>query len=245
MAKDQVYVWAEVGQQALLEPAFLPRSQHGDRLWLEVDRPPTVLGFDVGELGLVRDLDQRSRDRQRRPFHIDVSPAKPENLSPPHARVDTTCGNGSTPSRNIRSSAVRRSPTVPLRCMQSRPLSPSLATHLDHTRPDRINALVEQPPPHLVERLGPPPPSPAGRPVWCHHALVIEAFLDRNEGELLFSPYGQRTVRARQEIALLIGPSTPTSKCPIPWNGPEPQSTPAGSSTWRIATCVPETRSIA
>ena len=50
---------------------------------------------------------------------------------------------------------------------------------LDHTRADRVRALADDPPAHLVERLGPVPSSPAGRAVWCHHALGIEAVLDQ------------------------------------------------------------------
>jgi hypothetical protein len=73
---------------------------------------------------------------------------------------------------------------------------------IDHTRPDRVRALVDNPPQHLVERLGPPPSSPAGRAVWCHHTLLFEAALDRNDGVLPPSAPSQRTVRARQEITL-------------------------------------------
>jgi predicted nucleic acid-binding Zn-ribbon protein len=53
---------------------------------------------------------------------------------------------------------------------------------LDRTRPDRVAALAEGPPDHLVRRIGAPPGTPAGRAVWCHHALDIEAALDRNDG---------------------------------------------------------------
>ena len=59
-----------------------------------------------------------------------------------------------------------------------------------------------RPPPHLVERLGSPPSSPAGRAVWCHHALAVEAVLDRNEGARQPTSRIQQTSRARQEIAL-------------------------------------------
>ncbi len=74
---------------------------------------------------------------------------------------------------------------------------------LDHTRPQRVRALADQPPSHQVERLGEPPHSPAGRAVWCHHALPIEAVLDRNDG---FSPpwtgWSPQTDRARKEITV-------------------------------------------
>jgi hypothetical protein len=73
---------------------------------------------------------------------------------------------------------------------------------LDHTRPARIHTLVEVQPSHLVERLGSPPASPAGQAVWCHHALAVEAILDRNDGVMPPSTQSQRNVRARQEITL-------------------------------------------
>jgi hypothetical protein len=74
---------------------------------------------------------------------------------------------------------------------------------LDHTRPQRVHALADQAPSHHVDRLGEPPHSPAGRAVWCHHALPIEAVLDRNDG---FSPpwtgWNPQTDRARKEITV-------------------------------------------
>ena len=73
---------------------------------------------------------------------------------------------------------------------------------LDHTRPDRVRALADQPESDLVERLGPAPSSPAGRAVWCHHALAIEAILDRTNSTTLASTPSQYTARARQEITL-------------------------------------------
>jgi hypothetical protein len=38
--------------------------------------------------------------------------------------------------------------------------------------------------------------------MWCHHALRVEAALDRNDRVLPSSSPSQRTVRARQEIEL-------------------------------------------
>ncbi len=73
---------------------------------------------------------------------------------------------------------------------------------LDLTRPDRIHTLVEEPPPHLVERLGSPPASPAGQAVWCHYALAFEAVLDRHDGVIPPSTQNRQTVRARQDITL-------------------------------------------
>ncbi len=76
-------------------------------------------------------------------------------------------------------------------------------TALDHTRADRVRAFADDPPAYLVERLGPVPRSPAGRAVWCHHALGIEAALDRSDA-LGAPPRRHDTVigRARQEVAV-------------------------------------------
>ena len=74
---------------------------------------------------------------------------------------------------------------------------------LDHTRADRVRALADDPLAHLVERLGPVPGSPAGRAVWCHHALGIEAVLDRSDA-LGAPPTGRSPAmaRARQDVAI-------------------------------------------
>ncbi|HET9077034.1 MAG TPA: MobF family relaxase, partial [Acidimicrobiales bacterium] len=53
---------------------------------------------------------------------------------------------------------------------------------LDRTRLDRVRRLADDPPEHLVTRLGAPPGSAAGRAVWCHHALRIEADRDHDDG---------------------------------------------------------------
>jgi hypothetical protein len=74
---------------------------------------------------------------------------------------------------------------------------------LDATRPDRALALADEPPSHLVERLGRPPGSPAGRGVWCHYALGIEATLDRNDGvSPPWTGWSQQIRAAREEIAV-------------------------------------------
>ena len=73
---------------------------------------------------------------------------------------------------------------------------------LDHTRADRVRALADDPPAHLLERLGPVPRSPAGRAVWCHHALGTEAVLD---SEALGAPPTRQSpvmARARLEVAI-------------------------------------------
>jgi conjugative relaxase-like TrwC/TraI family protein len=74
---------------------------------------------------------------------------------------------------------------------------------LDRTRPDRVAALAEDPPKHLVSRIGPAPNTPAGRAVWCHHALDIEAVRDRSDGRSpRWTGWSTQTDRARHEIAV-------------------------------------------
>jgi hypothetical protein len=74
---------------------------------------------------------------------------------------------------------------------------------LDRTRPERVAALAYGPPQYLVTRIGPPPHTPAGRGVWCHHALDIEAVLDRNDGHRpSWTGWSPQTDRARHQIAV-------------------------------------------
>jgi hypothetical protein len=74
---------------------------------------------------------------------------------------------------------------------------------LDRTRPDRVAALVDDPPDHLVARIGPPPGTSAGRAVWCHHALDIEAALDQNDGNIPpWTGWSPQTDLARRQIAI-------------------------------------------
>jgi conjugative relaxase-like TrwC/TraI family protein len=74
---------------------------------------------------------------------------------------------------------------------------------LDHARPQRVLALVSDPSPELVKRLGQPPASAAGRAVWCHHALPVEAALDRNDGVTPpWTGWSQQTDQARREIKI-------------------------------------------
>jgi conjugative relaxase-like TrwC/TraI family protein len=74
---------------------------------------------------------------------------------------------------------------------------------LDRTLPERVAALVQDPPQHLVSRIGPAPDTPAGRAVWCHHALDIEAVLDRNDGRSpAWNGWSPQTDRARHEIVV-------------------------------------------
>ncbi len=74
---------------------------------------------------------------------------------------------------------------------------------LDRTRPDRVAALADDPPDHLRRRIGPPPGTPAGRAVWCHYALDIEADLDRNDGASPpWTGWSPQTDLARRQIAI-------------------------------------------
>jgi hypothetical protein len=74
---------------------------------------------------------------------------------------------------------------------------------LDRIRPDRVATIAEAPPQHLVVPLGPVPDTPAGRAVWCHHALDVEAFLDRNDGRSPgWNGWSPQTDRARHQIAI-------------------------------------------
>ena len=71
------------------------------------------------------------------------------------------------------------------------------------TRPDRVAALADDPPRHLVARLDAPPTTPAGRAVWCHHALDVEAALDRNDGRApAWAGWSPQSDRARHQIAV-------------------------------------------
>lgn len=74
---------------------------------------------------------------------------------------------------------------------------------LDYTRPQRVHAQVSDPSTDLVKRVGEPPASAAGRAVWCHHALPVEAALDRNDGvSPPWTGWSQQTDRARREIKI-------------------------------------------
>jgi hypothetical protein len=70
------------------------------------------------------------------------------------------------------------------------------------TGPGRANAFGDAPLPHLLEPLGQPPRSRAGRAVWCHHALAIEAAIDSAERQSRWAELSQDMSRARQEFAI-------------------------------------------
>ncbi len=92
---------------------------------------------------------------------------------------------------------------------------------LEHTRPERARDLADEPPAHLLEPLGQPPDSPAGRAVWCHHALAIEAARDRAERQgPSCAAWSQDMRRARQEIAIasqLLETATSAPDDPMEW----------------------------
>lgn len=71
---------------------------------------------------------------------------------------------------------------------------------LNRTRAARVAALADQPPAYLIARIGPAPKSPAGKAVWCHHALAIEAALDRTAGLPSGGGRSRRTDLARHQI---------------------------------------------
>jgi conjugative relaxase-like TrwC/TraI family protein len=73
---------------------------------------------------------------------------------------------------------------------------------LDRSRPDRVAALAEHPPPHLVTLIGSVPDSSAGRAVWCHHAQRIEADLDHHGAASRRVNGTPQIDRARRQIAV-------------------------------------------
>jgi hypothetical protein len=106
----------------------------------------------------------------------------------------------------ISSHQQERHQTIKDRAPKRKELETTLAQFdaaLDHTRPQRVHSLSLDPSPDLVKRLGEPPASAAGRAVWCHHALPVEAELDRNDGNASsWTGSSRQTGRARQEIAI-------------------------------------------
>jgi len=72
---------------------------------------------------------------------------------------------------------------------------------LERARPNRVAALADHAPEHLVTRIGPVPTSAGGRAVWCHHALAVEAFLDRTDGRFpTGTQWSAQNDRARKQI---------------------------------------------
>jgi hypothetical protein len=103
---------------------------------------------------------------------------------------------------------------------------------LDRTRPDRVAALADDPPEYLVARLGPSPRSPGGTAVWCHHALDIEAALDRNNGRIpAWTGWSQQTDRARHRSPWPSGNSKRSGTARRPANGPSSPNKPMLFST--------------
>jgi hypothetical protein len=99
---------------------------------------------------------------------------------------------------------------------------------LDSTRPERGAVLTGDPPEHLVERIGAAPDTPAGRAAWFHHALEIEAVIDRSGGQIPawigWSP--QTAVRRQIAVADRLVECTSELAGPTEWADP-PASPPS------------------
>lgn len=76
-------------------------------------------------------------------------------------------------------------------------------TAIDRTGPGRVTQLAANPLEHLLVRLGPAHQTPAGRAVWCHHALGIEAARDPNDGRSpTWSGRSFEADRARRQVTV-------------------------------------------
>jgi hypothetical protein len=95
--------------------------------------------------------------------------------------------------------------TAPERSELTRAVA-DLDAALDHTRPERVVQLVTKPDADVTHLLGDPPDTPAGRAVWCHHALAIETIRDRNPSpdREVWSQLSQACGDARRDIALAV-----------------------------------------
>jgi hypothetical protein len=158
--------------------------------------------------GSQKSLDEASRRRWGR-HHNDAINAAENQVGV--AKQDLECAG--TTERNLREQLSRisshqqeRHQAIKESVPKRKELETTLAQFdaaLDHTRPQRVHGLSSDPSPDLVKRLGEPPASAAGRAVWCHHALPIEAALDRTDGvSPPWTGWNQQTERARQEIAV-------------------------------------------
>jgi hypothetical protein len=107
---------------------------------------------------------------------------------------------------------------------------------LDYSRPDRVRALVGEPPQHLVEWLGPPRRSPAGQAVWYHHALTVEAALDRNHIAIPRFIENQQTARRGKQSGAPTGASSPAPIHSTLPNGPMSPGRRSSSATKCTAT---------
>jgi conjugative relaxase-like TrwC/TraI family protein len=173
--------------------------------------PTVVRARHEAEAALVASqtrLDVTSRRRWGRHDHDAINAAKNQVGV---AQQNLECAG--TTEREVREQLARMSKCLLERQQAIKDNAPKRMEHettlrfvdvaLDHTRPRRVQALSLDPSRDLVERLGEPPASAAGRAVWCHHALPIEAALDRNDGVIpSWTGWSRQTDRARQEIAL-------------------------------------------
>jgi hypothetical protein len=153
-------------------------------------------------------LDEASRRRWGRQDHEAINAAKNQVGVAKHdlERAGVTERNLREQLARISSHQQERQQAIKGTASERKELETTLAqldAALDQTRPQRVHALSLDPSPDLVKRLGEPPASAAGRAVWCHHALPIEAALDRNDSvSPSWTGWSRQTDRARQEIAV-------------------------------------------
>ena len=153
-------------------------------------------------------LDDASRRRWGRQDHQAIADAQAQV-----ATAERRSQHAATAERELRECLAgiaehqqRRQQHIADISVQRKELDTTVAqvdAALDRTRPDRVAALVQDPPQHLVSRIGPAPDTPAGRAVWCHHALDIEALLDQDDGRSpTWTGWSPQTGRARHQIAV-------------------------------------------
>jgi hypothetical protein len=173
---------------------------------------PTVvrarLEAEAALAGSQASLDEASRRRWGRHHHDAINAAQHQV-----GAVTQDLERAGVAERNLREQLARisshqqeRQQAIKDSAPKRKELETSLAQFdgaLDHTRPRRVRALCLDPSPDLLDHIGEPPASAAGRAVWCHHALPIEAALDRNDGATPFwTGWSRHTDRVRQEIAV-------------------------------------------
>jgi hypothetical protein len=152
-------------------------------------------------------LDEASRRRWGRHDHDAISAAQHQvgAATQDLERVGVTERNLREQLARIYSHQQERQQAIEDTAPKRKELATTLAQldgALDHTRPQRVHALSSAPSPDLLDRVGEPPASAAGWAVWCHHALPVEAALDRNDGVSPRKGWSPQTDRARQEIAV-------------------------------------------
>ena len=121
---------------------------------------------------------------------------------------------------------------------------------LDHTRPERVHALADEPPAHQVERLGEPPAQPPGEPCGAITPYPSKPSSTATTVSARLGPDGSgQTDRAKKEIAVADRHLKATEGVnPSEWA--EPRNRPAPSAmAWvrdeRIRQAAGQTRSSA